>query len=217
MLLAVEERRIIAKSQKPWISISLRANLGIICTLEMDSYDVVLFPCFVQSKSCSRGIVFLGHLEEVGSLELVFPASHDQTTALISNCSTSYNVVSISIILPILSTSSLYNSSLTDTTSSIVASSLIAGMIIGQLIGGAMGDLIGRKQGMMLVMFLQVIGSVGSAFSYDGFGGWSVFEQLAIWRFLVGIGCGGVYPLAALLSSEAMMIPLTSQSSGQQQ
>jgi len=80
-----------------------------------------------------------------------------------------------------------------------------------------MGDLIGRKQGMMLVMFLQVIGSVGSAFSYDGFGGWSVFEQLAIWRFLVGIGCGGVYPLAALLSSEAMMIPLTSQSSGQQQ
>jgi PHS family inorganic phosphate transporter-like MFS transporter len=90
-------------------------------------------------------------------------------------------------------------------------------MIIGQLIGGAMGDLIGRKQGMMLVMFLQVIGSVGSASSYDGFGGWSVFEQLAIWRFLVGIGCGGVYPLAALLSSEAMMIPMTSQSSGQQQ
>jgi hypothetical protein len=47
MLLAVEERRIIAKSQKPWISISLRANLGIICTLELDSYDVVLFPCFL--------------------------------------------------------------------------------------------------------------------------------------------------------------------------
>lgn len=60
---------------------------------------------------------------------------------------------------------------------------------------------------MMLVMFLQVVGCAGSAvFVREGlFGdGFSVFHQLAIWRFFVGIGCGGVYPLAALLSSEAL-------------
>ena len=37
----------------------------------------------------------------------------------------------------------------------------------------------------------------------NGNGSWTVFEQLAAWRFLIGIGCGGVYPLAASLSSES--------------
>ena len=69
---------------------------------------------------------------------------------------------------------------------------------------------------MMLVMFLQVVGCAGSAvFVREGlFGdGFSVFQQLAIWRFFVGIGCGGVYPLAALLSSEALQSQSPSQSS----
>ena len=68
---------------------------------------------------------------------------------------------------------------------------------------------------MMLVMFLQVVGCAGSAvFVREGlFGdGFSVFQQLAIWRFFVGIGCGGVYPLAALLSSEALQSQSQSQS-----
>jgi len=66
---------------------------------------------------------------------------------------------------------------------------------------------------MMLVMFLQVVGCAGSAvFVREGLFGFSVFQQLAIWRFFVGIGCGGVYPLAALLSSEALQPQSQSQS-----
>ena len=139
----------------------------------------------------------------------------DQMTAMLSNYSTSFNVVSISILLPILKSNSLYADQVTAETSSMCASALIAGMIFGQLGGGALGDLVGRRRGILWVMVLQIIGSLGGCFfihvhdngNDDDRGGnaiyWSVFEQLAAWRFLLGIGCGGVYPLAASLSSES--------------
>lgn len=145
--------------------------------------------------------------------------SRNQIMAMLSNFSTSYNVVSISIVLPILSTKTLYYQSVTDTSESICASALIAGMILGQILGGALGDVIGRIKALYLVMTLQIMASLSSAFlvmssswawsnggaaggAVGGGGGWTVFEQLAFWRLLLGIGCGGVYPLAASLSSE---------------
>lgn len=54
-------------------------------------------------------------------------------------------------------------------------------------------------------MMLQIGGSLGSAFfisTTNGGGGLTVMEQLAIWRFILGIGAGGVYPLAAVMSAE---------------
>ena len=106
-----------------------------------------------------------------------------------------------------------------DEQESLVASSLLAGMILGQLIGGYLGDILGRRTAMMLVMMLQIGGSLGSAFfistayndnddygsgngSGSSGGGLTVMEQLAIWRFILGIGAGGVYPLAAVMSAE---------------
>lgn len=90
---------------------------------------------------------------------------------------------------------------------SIVASSLLAGMIFGQLIGGFLGDVLGRRNAMMLVMILQIAGSLGSAIFVTTDNGSigndnEVYNQLAIWRFILGIGAGGVYPLAAVMSAE---------------
>ena len=128
----------------------------------------------------------------------------DQITAMLSNYSTSFNVVSISIVLPILETASLYNDDVSAETGSLCASALIAGMILGQLAGGALGDLIGRRRAIVLVMGLQIFASLcSSLLVLDGWGYGTVFEQLAAWRFILGIGCGGVYPLAASLSSES--------------
>ena len=151
----------------------------------------------------------------------------DQLTAMISNYSTSYNAVNVGIVLPILmysiessskdepySTPQDYvilsiarrldnnNNSEEgdDEEDSIVASSLLAGMIIGQLIGGYLGDIIGRRPAMMLVMILQIVGSIGSALFISKSD--SVYQQLAIWRFILGVGAGGVYPLAAVMSAE---------------
>lgn len=154
----------------------------------------------------------------VASLEIEHPnslistlSSPDQITAMLSNFSTSFNVVNISLVLPMLQMQYLYANSVTKQTSSLCASSLIGGMVLGQLIGGFLGDFLGRKTAMYFVMTLQIIASLGSAFLvHESFA--SVFVQLAIWRLILGIGCGGVYPLAALLSSES-----SSTSSGNQQ
>ena len=125
-----------------------------------------------------------------------------QITAMISNFSTSYNVVNISLVLPILK--ELHPGS-SEKDTAMVASSLLAGMIFGQLIGGALGDSwLGRMGALRMVMALQIAASLASAFvgtsgivSHE-----SIFLWLAGWRFVLGIGCGGVYPLAAVISAE---------------
>ena len=120
-----------------------------------------------------------------------------QLTAMVSNFSTSYNVVNISLVLPILER--LHNS--TEEDAAACASSLLAGMIIGQLVGGALGDsFLGRLGALRLVMALQIIASLASALLYGDKG--DIYFSLAIWRFILGVGAGGVYPLAAVLSAE---------------
>lgn len=120
-----------------------------------------------------------------------------QIIAMISNFSTSYNVVNISLVLPILQ----QLSEATSQDKSASASSLLAGMIIGQLVGGALGDtFLGRVGALKLVMALQVVASLGSSCLSIGRG--DIYMKLALWRFILGVGAGGVYPLAAVLSAE---------------
>jgi PHS family inorganic phosphate transporter-like MFS transporter len=123
-----------------------------------------------------------------------------QITAMISNFSTSYNVVNISLVIPILK--EIHPGS-SDKDTAAVASSLLAGMIVGQLIGGALGDSrLGRLGALRLVMTLQIVASLICAMSSPNHAAGDIFLWLALWRFLLGIGCGGVYPLAAVLSAE---------------
>jgi len=118
-----------------------------------------------------------------------------QIVAMISNFSTSYNVVNISLVLPILH--DLHNGSLED--EAACASSLLAGMIVGQIVGGALGDsFLGRLGALRLMMFIQIIASIGSALIWSE----NIYFVLSIWRFFLGIGAGAVYPLAAVLSAE---------------
>lgn len=118
-----------------------------------------------------------------------------QVSSMISNFSTSYNVVNISLVLPILD--SLYTVS--EEQDATCASSLLAGMVVGQLAGGALGDsFLGRLGALKVVMAFQVVASIGSAVLW----GPHLLFWLAVFRFLNGVGCGGVYPLAAVLSAE---------------
>jgi len=123
-----------------------------------------------------------------------------QVMAMLSNYSTSYNVVNISMVLPILE-QLIPDTSNEDKAAS--ASSLLAGMMVGQLVGGYLGDspVLGRMGALQLVMALQVVASLGSAIclqtSHKDF-----YVLLAVFRFLLGVGAGGVYPLAAVLSAE---------------
>eukprot|EP00977_Amphora_coffeiformis_P019048 scaffold6886_cov164-Amphora_coffeaeformis.AAC.6 len=124
-----------------------------------------------------------------------------QIMAMISNFSTSFNVVNISLVLPILKVVLQNIHPVTAEDESMLASSLIFGMVLGQLVGGVLGDsVLGLAGALALVMLLQLVASIGSAFvpvhSHN------FYWTLATWRFVLGIGAGAVYPLAACLSVE---------------
>jgi len=134
--------------------------------------------------------------------------SSNQRIAMMSNFSTSFNVVNIGYVLHILKESPIYDIQRTSLSDSICSSALIAGMVMGQLMGGVLGDHLTRRKAMLIVMCIQMVASLGSSLCcpINLFGGvisLTVFHTLALWRFILGIGCGGVYPLAATLTAEA--------------
>lgn len=141
----------------------------------------------------------------------------DLRLSMLSNLSTSYNTLNISWAIQIMSR--IYT--ISEGEQSICSTALLAGMIFGQLFGGALGDYIGRHKAMTIVMLTQIFAALGSSLCfdhhYDGYyiigyfssseESFTIFKMLAVWRFLLGIGCGGVYPLAATLSAESTSCP----------
>eukprot|EP00124_Ichthyophonus_hoferi_P004744 Ihof_evm2s564 gene=Ihof_evmTU2s564 len=84
---------------------------------------------------------------------------------------------------------------------SMVASTALWGAVAGQLIFGGLADIIGRRKIFMATMALTTIGSLGSCLSFDT-AIFPVYHQLAFWRFILGFGVGGEYPLAASVAAE---------------
>lgn len=130
-------------------------------------------------------------------------SSHaDMRLSMVSNFSAAYNTINISLGLTFMK---LLHPPMHPTDMSLCSSALIAGMIIGQLVGGLLGDWLGRHMAMSVVMTLQVAGAFWSAWvGLLGIGHTlGFYRMLALWRFLLGVGCGGVYPLAATLTAES--------------
>ncbi|CAM9177736.1 unnamed protein product [Chrysoparadoxa australica] len=121
--------------------------------------------------------------------------------AALANLSISYNVVSVSLALEAMK--AIYP----ENTSAIVAasSSIIGGMVVGQLLFGRLGDYISHHRALALTLCVCGVGALGSSLlRVDGFhimG--SIFGQLAAWRFVLGVGAGGVYPLGAIMAKES--------------
>ena len=84
----------------------------------------------------------------------------------------------------------------------IVASSALCGSILGQLVSGVLADIIGRKVIFVTTALLITIGSLGSATCIDT-PSFNIYLQIAIFRFILGFGVGGEYPLAATITSES--------------
>ena len=81
----------------------------------------------------------------------------------------------------------------------MVASAALVGSIIGQLTAGTLSDIIGRKMIFITTAALVTIGSLGSATTSNP----NIYFQIACWRFILGLGVGGEYPLAATVTSES--------------
>ncbi|KAJ4841594.1 putative inorganic phosphate transporter 1-9, partial [Turnera subulata] len=77
----------------------------------------------------------------------------------------------------------------------------LLGTAIGQLVFGRMGDRMGRRSVYGLSLMLMVLSSVGCGFSICRTDA-CVLSSLGFFRFFLGLGIGGDYPLSATIMSE---------------
>jgi MFS family permease len=77
----------------------------------------------------------------------------------------------------------------------LLNSTMLAAAFLGALVFGRIADLAGRKRAYWMVAVIMVVGALGSALSPS-------FWVLIAFRFLLGFGVGGDYPVSAVLMSE---------------
>ncbi|MCO5567990.1 hypothetical protein L7F22_024635 [Adiantum nelumboides] len=77
----------------------------------------------------------------------------------------------------------------------------LLGAFCGQLLFGWLGDKLGRKRVYRVTALLMVCCSIGSALSF-GSNPHAVIGTLCFFRFWLGVGIGGDYPLSATIMSE---------------
>ncbi|KAK1260178.1 putative inorganic phosphate transporter 1-7 [Acorus gramineus] len=85
--------------------------------------------------------------------------------------------------------------------SAAVTGVAFCGTLAGQLFFGWLGDKMGRKRVYGMTLMLMVICSVASGLSF-GKSPTSVIATLCFFRFWLGFGIGGDYPLSATIMSE---------------
>ena len=76
------------------------------------------------------------------------------------------------------------------------------GNLFGQLIFGCLGDSKGRKSIYGIELLMIIVATIGSAMAGSAATGVGALGFLGFWRFLLGIGIGGDYPMSATVSSE---------------
>lgn len=76
------------------------------------------------------------------------------------------------------------------------------GTLIGQLTFGYLADRLGRKKMYGSELIIIIAMTVIQCFSSDLVSGMNICVCLMIWRFLLGVGIGGDYPLSAVITSE---------------
>ena len=84
---------------------------------------------------------------------------------------------------------------------SILAAAALVGAVIGQVLFGYLADHLGRKRIYGVELAVMSVGAVGSALAFPVLG-LSTILVVAMWRFLMGVGIGGDYPMSATIMSE---------------
>ncbi|KAM0903132.1 hypothetical protein ACQ4PT_018914 [Festuca glaucescens] len=84
---------------------------------------------------------------------------------------------------------------------SAIVSVALLGAVVGNLLFGVLGDRVGRGRVYGACLLLLVSSSLASGFSICRTRG-CVLSSLCLFRFLLGVGVGGDYPLSATIMSE---------------
>ena len=125
--------------------------------------------------------------------------------AAVSMLSTAYNLSVISIVQVIMENQYCGGPRGCKDDVDLAATACLVGAIFGQLTFGYVGDCLGRSRALQLTMAISIFGALISAFAVplDSSSPKTVFHFLAITRFVLGVGVGGVYPLSATIASES--------------
>ncbi|KAK7452173.1 hypothetical protein VKT23_012276 [Stygiomarasmius scandens] len=75
------------------------------------------------------------------------------------------------------------------------------GTLIGQLLFGWLADILGRKRMYGVELIIIIVGTLTQAMAGSAHAV-GIISALIVWRFLMGIGIGGDYPLSAVITSE---------------
>jgi PHS family inorganic phosphate transporter-like MFS transporter len=129
------------------------------------------------------------------------------STAL-ANFSTQYNFQSIAVCLILMSTS-VCTSTVADCragdqkgwVSGAANATIFIGAVVGELGMGFLGDFLTRNQALSVTLGLAGASAFLSAVVPRG-GATPVYALIIVFRFFLGVGLGGVYPLSATKASE---------------
>lgn len=81
--------------------------------------------------------------------------------------------------------------------------SLLLGLLVGQILFGIFGDTLGRRSSFFGSSCLLLLGSILSVFAgYSIFSG-ATMAEFCVFRFILGIGAGGMFPLVAAITRES--------------
>ena len=115
-----------------------------------------------------------------------------------------YDLFVINIALDMMAQESnleSYGVTLTTAMKSEISMMAVLGAIFGQLIFGTFADQIGRKKIFVTTCSCIIFGTILSA-TVQPNSHISIYQQLAFWRFWLGFGVGGEYPLSSSITAE---------------
>ncbi|KAE9455458.1 hypothetical protein C3L33_12640, partial [Rhododendron williamsianum] len=156
-----------------------------------------------------------GQLQVLDALDRAKTQSYHFMAIIIAGmgCFTSaYDLFSISVVTKLLGRIYYFNDGakpgvLPPNVSTAVTGVALVGTLFGQLFFGWLGDHMGPKKVYSVTLLLMIICSLGSGLSFAGsatgpMAAKGVIATLCFFRFWLGFGIGGDYPLSATIISE---------------
>mmetsp|Transcript_2285 Transcript_2285/g.2047 ORF Transcript_2285/g.2047 Transcript_2285/m.2047 type:complete len:187 (-) Transcript_2285:1290-1850(-) len=113
-----------------------------------------------------------------------------------------YDLFVINVVVDIMNQDDYYQP-LTKSMKSNIKTMALIGAVVGQIGFGATADLIGRRKVFIMTCSLVIIGALLSATVQNTSGSFGIYSQLCLWRFVLGVGVGGEYPLSASITAES--------------